>query len=162
MKESSSRTSSRRWEHWWDVILTNDKRGTHHYLPNRNPKGFTALTFYEDGLFECRIAQLNYRAFEGTIVLKSYRDSFIDKFESKSLFERLCQQAEARDMIVCGEGLCFKKLISVKGCHCKSRVYEDDKNTADARKSHAMLFDVCALKLFASSLPIQLMTERCS
>jgi hypothetical protein len=67
-----------------------------------------------------RVPQLNYRAFEGTIVLKSYGDSVIDKFDAKTLFERLCMEADSRDMLVCGaEALCFKKSISVKGSHCK-------------------------------------------
>jgi hypothetical protein len=64
---------------------------------------------------------LNYRAFEATIVLKSYRDRLINMFDSNMLFERLCSVSEEREMVECGEGLCFKKGISVKGCHCKSR-----------------------------------------
>ena len=62
---------------------------------------------------------LNYRAFEADIVLKSYRDRLIDMFDSSALFERLCKEAEERDLIDCGCGLYFKRGISVKGCHCK-------------------------------------------
>jgi hypothetical protein len=63
---------------------------------------------------------LNYRAFEATIILRSYRDRLIDLFDGKSLFERLYDDADDRDMLRCGEGIAFKKGISMKGCHCKS------------------------------------------
>lgn len=64
---------------------------------------------------------LNYRAFEATIKLKSYRDRLIDMFDATALFERLYFEADERDVVQCGVGLCFKKGISVRGCHCKFR-----------------------------------------
>ena len=65
-----------------------------------------------------RIPFLNYRAFEATIVLKSYNDRLIDMFDAVTLFERLCIEAEDREMLCCGNALCLKP-ISVKGSHCK-------------------------------------------
>ena len=62
---------------------------------------------------------LNYRAFEATIVLKSYRDRLIDMFDASILFQRLCVEAEDREMLRCGNALCLKP-ISIKGSHCKS------------------------------------------
>ena len=67
-----------------------------------------------------RMPFLNYRAFEATIVLKSYHDRLIDMFDASSLFERLCVEAEDREMLRCGDALCLKP-ISVKGSHCKSK-----------------------------------------
>lgn len=64
---------------------------------------------------------LNYRAFEATIVLRSYRDRLINMFDATALFERLYSEADVRDVVQCGVGLCFKKGISVRGCHCKFR-----------------------------------------
>jgi hypothetical protein len=64
---------------------------------------------------------LNYRAFEATLKLKSYRDRLIDMFDATTLFERLFSEADERDVVRCGVGLCFKKGISVRGCHCKFR-----------------------------------------
>jgi hypothetical protein len=61
---------------------------------------------------------LNYRAFEATIVLKSYNDRLIDMFDASTLFERLCGEAEDREMLKCGSALCLKR-ISVNGSHCK-------------------------------------------
>eukprot|EP00980_Cylindrotheca_fusiformis_P022308 scaffold9191_cov114-Cylindrotheca_fusiformis.AAC.3 len=63
---------------------------------------------------------MNYRAFEGTLILNNYQDRFISMFNSEELFPRLFAAAEERDMIRCGNGLCFKKGISVRGCHCTS------------------------------------------
>jgi len=57
----------------------------------------------------------NYRAFEGTIVLKSYRDELIDMFDAFKLFGRMSIDPSLHDMICCGEMLCFKKNIYVKG-----------------------------------------------
>jgi hypothetical protein len=54
-------------------------------------------------------------------VLRSYRDRMIDMFDSATLFLRLHLEADSRDMIRCGAGLFFKRGISVKGCHCKSK-----------------------------------------
>lgn len=65
---------------------------------------------------------LNYRVFEATVVLRSYKDPLIDMFDGKVLFERLYDEAEEHEMLRCGEGLAFKKGISVKGCHCMSFV----------------------------------------
>jgi hypothetical protein len=62
---------------------------------------------------------LNYRAFEATIVLKSYRNRLIDMFDAPTLYDALYSEAAARDMLPCGEGLCFKRGIRVRGCHCK-------------------------------------------
>ena len=62
---------------------------------------------------------LNYRAFEATIVLQSYNDRLIDMFDANILFERLCFEAEDREMLRCGDCLCLKP-ISVKGSHCES------------------------------------------
>ena len=67
-----------------------------------------------------RMPFLNYRAFEATIVLKSYHDRLIDMFDASSLFERLCVEAEDREMLRCGDALCLKT-ISVEGSHCKSK-----------------------------------------
>lgn len=61
---------------------------------------------------------LNYRVFEATIVLKSYKDSMIDMFDAKTLLERLGTEAEDREMTQCGQDVCLKT-ISVKGSHCK-------------------------------------------
>ena len=66
-----------------------------------------------------RMPKLNYRAFEATIVLKSYCDRFIGMFDGEELFQGLYDEAEDLDMIRCNNGLCFKKGISVRGCHCK-------------------------------------------
>ena len=68
-----------------------------------------------------RMPILNYRAFEATVVLKSYRDRYIDLFDAQTLFQRLYEEADDRDMLRCGIGLCFKKGISVRGSHCKHR-----------------------------------------
>jgi hypothetical protein len=62
---------------------------------------------------------LNYRAFEANLVPKSYQDRLISMFNAELLFQRLELEAEDREMIRCGEGLCFKRGISVRGCHCK-------------------------------------------
>jgi hypothetical protein len=73
-----------------------------------------------------RIPLLNYRAFEATIVLKSFRDRLIDMFDSKTLFTRLTLEAEKREMLKCGNALCFKKPISVKGSHCELLTLRND------------------------------------
>ncbi|KAG7353587.1 hypothetical protein IV203_002942 [Nitzschia inconspicua] len=67
--------------------------------------------------YECqkRIPKLNYRIFEGTIILRSYGDPFIDMFGSKSLFRRLQCESSSRDLLDCKNALCFKKPISIKG-----------------------------------------------
>ena len=67
----------------------------------------------------CRMPFLNYRAFEATIILKSYNDRLIDMFDANILFERLCIEAEEQDMLRCGNALCLKP-ISVNGSYCKS------------------------------------------
>jgi hypothetical protein len=40
-------------------------------------------------------------------------------FDASALFERLCVEAEDREMLRCGNALGLKP-ISVKGSHCKS------------------------------------------
>ena len=62
---------------------------------------------------------LNYRAFEATIVLKSYKDRLINMFDPSTLIDRLFVEAEDREMLKCGDALCLKP-FSVKGSHCKS------------------------------------------
>lgn len=78
--------------------------------------------------YQRRMPRLNYRAFEATIVLKSYCDRFIDMFDGQTLFKGLYEQAEHFDMIRCNNGLCFKKGISVRGCHsvCFLTPHESD------------------------------------
>lgn len=61
---------------------------------------------------------LNYRAFEATIVLKSYNDRLINMFETETLFERLCIEAEDRETLSCVNALSLKP-ISIKGSQCK-------------------------------------------
>lgn len=70
--------------------------------------------------FVRRMRKLNYRIFEGTIILKSYGDPFIDMFGSKALFKKLQSDSKHRDLLDCGNALCFKRPVSVKGSHCKS------------------------------------------
>jgi hypothetical protein len=52
-------------------------------------------------------------------VLKSYKDRCIDMFDSQTLFQRLHEEADDRDMLRCGAGLCFKRGIGVRGSHCE-------------------------------------------
>lgn len=66
-----------------------------------------------------RIPMLNYRVFEAHLVLKSFKNKMIDKFDSVALLHGLHVEAEERDLIRCGAGLCFKRGISVKGSICK-------------------------------------------
>lgn len=61
---------------------------------------------------------LNYRAFEATIVLKSYNDRLINMFETETLFERLCIEAQDRETLSCTNALSLKP-ISIKGSQCK-------------------------------------------
>ena len=66
---------------------------------------------------------MNYRAFEGTIVLESYDDKTIDRFDASKLYQRLRLEADSHDILICGDdALCFKKSVSVKGSHSKSSV----------------------------------------
>ena len=62
---------------------------------------------------------LNYRTFRARVVLKSFANRFIDKFDSVTLLNGLHMEAEERDLIPCGESLCFKRGVNVKGSHCK-------------------------------------------
>ncbi len=62
---------------------------------------------------------MNYRVFEANVVLKSFRNKMIDKFDSVSLLHGLHVEAEERDLIRCGASLCFKRVINVKGSQCK-------------------------------------------
>ena len=66
-----------------------------------------------------RSDNLNFRVFEATVVLKSYKDRLIDMFDANILFTRLCIEAENREMLKCGNALCLKP-ISVKGSQCES------------------------------------------
>lgn len=61
---------------------------------------------------------LNYRVCEAYLVLKSFKNKMIDKFDSVALLHGLHVEAEERDLIRCGAGLCFKRGVSVKGSHC--------------------------------------------
>lgn len=63
---------------------------------------------------------LNYRIFEANVVLKSYKNNMIDRFDSKTLLDGLRDEADERDLVRCGEGFCFRRGISIKGCHCES------------------------------------------
>lgn len=65
------------------------------------------------------VPMLNYRVFEAHVVLKSFKNKMIDKFDSVELLHSLHAQAEERDLIRCGAGLCFRRAITVKGSHCK-------------------------------------------
>jgi hypothetical protein len=62
---------------------------------------------------------LDYRVFEANLILKSYNDRMINKFDSLSLLQGLGVEARERGLIQCGAGLCFRRGISVKGSHCK-------------------------------------------
>lgn len=60
----------------------------------------------------------NYKAFEATIVLKSYNNRLIDMWEGPMLFKWLTSNIKKRNLVLCGsEGLCFKKQIIVRGTH---------------------------------------------
>jgi hypothetical protein len=61
------------------------------------------------------MAILNYRAFTGMVILKSYRDELIDMFDAPRLFQRLSSESNFHDMICCGDLLCFKRNINIKG-----------------------------------------------
>lgn len=63
---------------------------------------------------------LNYRAFEAHINLKSFQNKMIDQFDANSLLQGLYAVAEERDLIRCGDGICFKRGVSVKGSQCKA------------------------------------------
>eukprot|EP00536_Pseudo-nitzschia_multiseries_P007031 jgi/Psemu1/194486/e_gw1.157.96.1 len=75
-----------------------------------------------------RMPFLNYRAFEATIVLKSYNDRLINMFPARKLFERLSVEAEDREILRCGNSVCLKP-ISVKGSHsmCFITLYQGDQ-----------------------------------
>lgn len=66
-----------------------------------------------------RIPMLNYRTFRARVVLKSFGNRLIDKFDSGTLLNGLHMEAEERDLIPCGTSLCFKRGVNVKGSHCK-------------------------------------------
>ena len=60
----------------------------------------------------------NYKAFEATIVLKSYNNRLIDMWEGPMLFKWLTSNIKKRNLVLCGsEGFCFKKQIIVRGTH---------------------------------------------
>jgi hypothetical protein len=62
---------------------------------------------------------LNYRVFEANLILKSYKNKMIDKFDSLTLLQGLRAEAEECDLIQCGASLCFRRGINVKGSQCK-------------------------------------------
>jgi len=65
-----------------------------------------------------KMLRSNYKAFQATIVLSSYRNRLIDMFDSNRLFRWLMSNVEKRTLIACGtEGLCFKREIVVRGTH---------------------------------------------
>eukprot|EP00934_Nitzschia_sp_Nitz4_P004171 Nitzschia sp. Nitz4//scaffold20_size174350//160042//170970//NITZ4_002134-RA/size174350-augustus-gene-0.39-mRNA-1//1//CDS//3329541905//4161//frame0 len=63
-----------------------------------------------------RMPRLNYRLFEARLILKSFQNAMINKSDGNSLLLGMISEAEERDLISCGEGVCFKKVIAVKGC----------------------------------------------
>jgi hypothetical protein len=81
---------------------------------------------------------LNYRVFEAHVVLKSFKNKMIDKFDSVALLHGLHVEAEERDLIRCGAGLCFKRGISVKGSHCKYLQQNHKVLHQSAVESHSM------------------------
>ena len=82
---------------------------------------------------------LNYRVFEAHLVLKSFKNKMIDKFDSVELLHGLHVEAEERDLIRCGAGLCFKRGISVKGSHCKCQAWMSPRG-APATSNIFLLF----------------------
>ena len=71
---------------------------------------------------DIRLPALNFRVFEAHLVLKSYKDPMIDKYDSVALLNRLHIESIERDLVRCGASICFKKGISVKGSFCKLRI----------------------------------------
>jgi hypothetical protein len=59
--------------------------------------------------------RLVFRAFEATIILNSYEDKFIDKFDASALFDHLYKTKE-KDIIQCGfDSILFKERIELHG-----------------------------------------------
>jgi len=59
----------------------------------------------------------NFKIFQTSIFLASYKDVLIDSFEAPVLFNWLMTNAESRGTTVCGKALCFKTEIIVRGTH---------------------------------------------
>jgi hypothetical protein len=83
---------------------------------------------------------LNYRVFEAQVVLKSFKSKMIDKFDSVALLHGLNVEAEERDLIRCGVGLCFKRGISVKGSHCKYLQRSHEVLNQSVLESHSIYY----------------------
>jgi hypothetical protein len=74
----------------------------------------------------------SYKCYEATIVLKSYGDKLIDKYDGPTLFGWLLSHAKERDLLHCGPGgLCFKQEIVARGtqsmCFLACDNVSDDK-----------------------------------
>jgi hypothetical protein len=83
---------------------------------------------------QIKVLKSNYKAFEATIKLKSYRHRLIDKHDAPPLFEWLMSNTKSRGLIRCGvDGLCFKREVIVRGTHsicfltCEKTVTESMK-----------------------------------
>lgn len=64
------------------------------------------------------VLQSNYQCFKARIVLKSYEDDYISKYDSPTLYGWLTSNISGRNMIACGNnGLCFKREVLVSGTH---------------------------------------------
>jgi len=73
-----------------------------------------------------RLPNLNYRAFEVTIVLSSYNNRLINFFDASTHYGWLFAHATERDLIRCGsDALCFRQEIVLQnGIRCKGMLYE--------------------------------------
>jgi hypothetical protein len=83
---------------------------------------------------QIKMLKSNYKAFEATIKLKSYRNRLIDKYDAPALFEWLMSNTKNRGLIPCGtDGMCFKREVIVRGTHsicfltCEKNVPESMK-----------------------------------
>lgn len=67
---------------------------------------------------QIKMLKSNYKAFEATINLKSYRNRLIDKYDAPSLFGWLMSNTKNQGLIPCGaDGMCFKREVIVRGTH---------------------------------------------
>jgi hypothetical protein len=67
---------------------------------------------------QIKMLKSNYKAFEATITLKSYRNRLIDKYDAPALFAWLMSNTKNRGLIPCGaDGMCFKREVIVRGTH---------------------------------------------
>jgi hypothetical protein len=67
---------------------------------------------------QIKMLKSNYKAFEATIKLKSYRNRLIDKYDAPALFGWLMSNTKNRGLISCGaDGMCFKREVIVRGTH---------------------------------------------